>query len=486
MSDLEHDPTAPPIDPAPPPPQGPPLRPVGEAERIRALDVLRGFAIFGIFMVNIQFFCLPFMHAWGGPALADAAMNERLAQTVIKVFFEFKFISIFSLLFGIGLAMQLKRAEEAGRPFIPVYLRRMFVLAFFGLAHAIGLWYGDILFLYAVIGTAFLALVRLRVKTLVMLTAVFLLISVVMAGSCGSIQVFMIQAQAAESAGAEPSGTEADDAENVGTEDAAAADETAEPADEPDDEPDEEAEPLRGWAALKASQGDPMRDVWVEGEILAYRDGPFLDALAFRIPSYMFAMLAAAFGYGWAVLAMFCLGAALLKSGFFGPEGHAWQKRLCAGGLVVGLPLEVLVGVLSWLNEHQVNFAGVGIHVLHGLGAFALCLGYVGTITLLVNAGVLRPLFAGLAAVGRLALSNYLTQTIVATTLMYWYGLGWFNELSRPRMMLLVVGVYVVQIMVSLLWIRVFRFGPFEWLWRSLTYMRPQPLLRANHHRPGS
>ena len=87
---------------------------------------------------------------------------------------------------------------------------------------------------------------------------------------------------------------------------------------------------------------------------------------------------------------------------------------------------------------------------------------------------------------GRLALSNYLTQTIVATTLMYWYGLGWFNELSRPRRMLLVVGVYVVQIMVSLLWIRVFRFGPFEWLWRSLTYMRPQPLLRANHDRPGS
>ena len=97
----------------------------------------------------------------------------------------------------------------------------------------------------------------------------------------------------------------------------------------------------------------------------------------------------------------------------------------------------------------------------------------------MVHSGALRAAVDVIAAVGRLALSNYLLQTVVSTGLMYWWGLGWFGEVSRPQLIGLVLAIYAAQVMVSTLWLRVFRIGPAEWLWRSLTYRKPQPLMRT-------
>ena len=108
-----------------------------------------------------------------------------------------------------------------------------------------------------------------------------------------------------------------------------------------------------------------------------------------------------------------------------------------------------------------------------------MCLGLVGAAGLIVTAGVMRWAVNAVSAVGRLALSNYLLQTVVTTSLMYWWGLGWFGDLARPSQIALVLAIYGLQIPLSVLWLRVFTIGPMEWIWRSLTYLRPQPMRRA-------
>jgi uncharacterized protein len=319
---------------------------VREPQRILGLDVLRGLAIFGIYMVNMQFFALPFMHIFGYGELADATLREQVAWGVVKVFFEFKFISLFSLLFGMGLAMQLMRASAAGRSFAPLHLRRMGVLAVFGLLHGLLLWYGDILFLYAIVGTFLLLLLPLPPRTLLIIAAISIGLSVVLATGCGSIQVMakQMQGQAAGPPAAGATGVDpAPPVEEIGPEELGL-----------------EVPPERGWRAVLTSQFDPSRDVWIDGEIAAYKDGPFLDALAFRAVTYGFALIAAPFTYGWRVAGMFLLGAALMKLEFFRPDRRPWYGRLALFGLGVGLPLELLSAWLNVVNDFQYNFTALG------------------------------------------------------------------------------------------------------------------------------
>ena len=130
---------------------GPPMEPVRELERIHALDVLRGFAIFGIFMVNIAFFSMPFAELIDPSLLADASAGDQISHAIVRSLFEYKFVSLFSMLFGIGLIVQMQRAEKRNRSFVGLYLRRIFILMALGLAHGLLLWYGDILFIYSIV-----------------------------------------------------------------------------------------------------------------------------------------------------------------------------------------------------------------------------------------------------------------------------------------------------------------------------------------------
>jgi uncharacterized protein len=132
-----------------------------------------------------------------------------------------------------------------------------------------------------------------------------------------------------------------------------------------------------------------------------------------------------------------------------------------------------------------VNFATATAAFMHELGSFALCLGYTGGVCLLAGAGRARWLCAPLASVGRLTLSVYLLQTVVAAAIMYWWGWGWFNDLTRPELIALVVAICIPLIALSGVWLRFFAIGPFEWMWRSLTYGRRQPLLKRTRPPPG-
>ncbi len=479
--------------PTEPPPLAPErLRPVGESERIVALDVLRGFAIFGIFMVNMQFFAMPFAEIFAPKAFDDGPLSERLAWGLVKFLFEFKFISLFSLLFGVGLVIQMTRAEARGHGFAPVFRRRLAVLAIIGLVHGFLLWYGDILFIYACVGTILLLCRRARAKSLLIgagsIVAIVLTIQIALLGlilafggqldwSDGSSPPSV--APSDEPAAAELEGAPVDDAA-AGGEAAAEAPVEAQETDLTWSQSNPElAERLPWLAVMIDTRFNLAGEIWMDAETAAYKSGPLGDALGFRGVTYIIVVVAAVFGYGWRALSMFFVGAALMKLQFFSPVRRAWHRRLCVWGLGIGLPLELAFTSLAYLGTSEDKVAPLMLGgVCHEVGSYAMCLGLVGGMTLLVSGGALRWLTGAMACVGRLALSNYLLQTVVATAMTYWWGLGLFGDITRVQQIALVVPIYLGQIALSMLWLRFFTIGPLEWVWRSLTYLRWQKALR--------
>ena len=429
---------------------------VPEGERLGMLDLLRGFALLGIFMVNMQFFTMYF-GAFIKPAVYQGGpLIDVLAWGFVKTFCEYKFISLFSLLFGAGMVLQMTRARAKGRPFVPSYLRRMAVLAVIGLIHGYLLWYGDILFIYSVIGTVLLLGRKWRPRTLLIVA--------------GAIIAFFCAAQF-----------------TLGVIAATGAfdDFGAEKADEEPETPawSEEnpklAERFPWMAAMFDSGFEITGDQWAAAETAAYKEGPFTDALAFRAITYTLAVLVAVFGYGWRVLACFLIGAALMKLGVFARSARRWHRRMFFIGMGLGVPAELANAWFMYLggSGDRVDLAMIGATV-HEPGSLLMCLGFVGGAGMIVSSGIMPRFVRAISAVGRLALSNYLLQTVVATFLMYSWGLGYFGEVPRPWQVALVVVIYGLQIPLSVLWLRFFTIGPMEWIWRSLTYRKRQSMRR--------
>ncbi len=474
MSDSPDCPDAPPTEPPVVPPKVD-AGPVTEGRRIQVLDVIRGLAIFGIFMVNMQFFAGPLMDLLVPMIDPEATVTDRLCWLFIKVFFEYKFISIFSLLFGMGMVLQMRRRRATGRPFAPTYLRRTLVLMLIGLAHALLLWYGDILFIYSVIAFGVFWLRNLSSKVLLWLAAAGIAISIGVVG-CFAV-AGLVYAQLNP-----PDVVEARD----GAQPKHAADvpEASEPADD-DQAAQETAGETDPWsryvATLRRVGDDPGPESWREVEMIAYRDGPMAATLLTRAATFGIILIMMTFGgFLFRIAGMFLLGMALMKLDFFSPNRRRWHWALCLFGLGAGLAGELgAAGLLLTLDIREgFTWPIAFTDLIHQLASLALCLGYLGAVTLVVSSGVVRPVIEAFAAVGRLALSNYLLQTVVATGLMYWWGLGLFGEVTRVNQILLVVLIYGAQVAGSVLWLRWFTMGPCEWAWRTLTYLTLQPLLR--------
>jgi len=453
---------------------GPPMEPVQDLERIHALDVLRGFATFGIFMVNIAFFSMPIATVLDPTSLGSATASDQFWHGVMRALFEVKFITLFSILFGVGIVVQMQRAEKRGRAFVPLYLRRTFVLMAVGLIHALGLWYGDILFIYSIVAIAALFLRKLQARSLFLLGGGFFAISVLATVGLMAVNVFSV-AQLKEAEAAE-SNTDTDQADV-----------------QADAEPEMEAEgaaeliliedPQERWDHFKSllvpTTFQPGNDTWAEVDIIAYKQGPMAATFITRALTFgiMLVFVTISF-FGFRVLATFLFGMAMMKIDFFNRTNRRWHMLALSIGLVVGLPGEIFL-VWSYLHsEYSFGWLQAGAEMVHTTSSICLTFGYIGALTLIVHAGALRWLTYALSCVGRTALSNYLLQTIVATYIMYWWGLGFFNEVNRPQQYAIVLAIYCCQLVLSVLYLRVFRIGPFEWLWRSLTYLKLQPIFR--------
>ncbi|MCH8261115.1 MAG: DUF418 domain-containing protein [Planctomycetes bacterium] len=465
-------PTEPPLQETPE--IGPPMEPVREPERIHALDVLRGFAIFGIFMVNIAFFSMPIATVLDPTSLANESSSDQFWHALMRALFEVKFITLFSILFGMGLVVQMQRAEKRGRPFVGLYLRRTFVLMALGLIHALGLWYGDILFVYSFVAIVALLLRKLQPRSLVLLGGGFFALSVL--ATVGLMAISVISFAHLEKVEA---------AKSVSVTDQTEVREEADVAGESEDlaelvlieDPQERWDHFTSLIRFETFQ--PGNDVWVEVDIIAYTQGPMTATLIARAATFVVMLLFITVSFfGFRVLATFLFGMALMKLDFFNRTNRRWHMLALVIGLIVGLPGELF---LVWSYSHSdYNFGWLqgGAEIFHTTSSICLTFGYIGALTLLVHAGALRWFTYALSCVGRTALSNYLLQTIVATYIMYWWGLGFFNEVNRPQQFAIVVMIYLCQLILSVLYLRVFRIGPFEWLWRSLTYLKLQPLLR--------
>ncbi|WP_394348449.1 DUF418 domain-containing protein [Natronococcus sp.] len=406
-------------------PDGP--GPTAPTDRIVALDALRGFALLGILVINIWLFGMPAVASINPVLYGNFTGADYLAWLVSHVFFEQKFVTLFTFMFGAGIVLFLESKDRKDQPGRRLHLARTFWLLVIGLGHAYLLWYGDILVLYALSGFLVVWVWRWQpARQFVLGIAMFAIPSLLylLAG----LGYFTL--------------------------------------------PEDGRAELE--AELLASFGGGFSP---EREIEIYRSG-WVDQLAHRVPVvFEFHTLGFLFEAFWMLGGLMIIGMALYKWDIItNGRSTRFYRRVFAGFGGAGLAL-VLVGVwvreaLAWETLPVITLA----FQFNYWGSLLLAIGYLAGIMLLcrrVRDGVV---VRALSAVGRTAFSNYLLQTVLATTIFYGHGLGLFGQLSRAELLGVVVLIWAIQIPLSVWWLGRFRFGPVEWVWRTLTYRRRQPM----------
>jgi uncharacterized protein len=426
--------------------------PVAPAERVTAVDVLRGVALLGILPMNIVGFAWPFAAYFDPTAGGGFEGLDRVIWIVCHLVFDQKMLTIFSMLFGAGLVLMGDRAEARGRSLTKVYYRRVLWLLVIGMIHAYLIWDGDILITYAQCGLLLYLFRRKSPRTLIVLGACLILVAALV-GFAISFGIEFVKDSAAIAAAAEKVGER----------------------------------PPRFRSALRTVWDEDLRADFAptpeerakkhNEEIAVYRGG-YLGIVRHRVSEVvMMQTVGFVLFMVWGVGGRMLMGMGLMKLGVFAAARPArFYGRLIVLGYGLGLPL-VTYDTFVLINE---GFAGPALlrskATYNEISSVLVALGHVGVVMLAARAGALPWLTSRLAAVGRMALTNYLTHSLVCTTIFYGYGFGLFATINRTGLMGIVLAIWAVQLMVSPLWLAHFRFGPAEWVWRSLTYWRPQPM----------
>ncbi|MEA2753601.1 MAG: uncharacterized protein QOI41_7744 [Myxococcales bacterium] len=381
--------------------------PIAGSERAIALDALRGVALFGVLLVNVLTIFRVSLFAQFLVRTARRSGADYVVSRMSAMGLEFKAFTLFSLLFGIGLAAQHERTRQRGVAFGRYAARRLGFLLVLGLAHLFLVWNGDVLTLYALLGIIAAPLLRLSTRALFALA-----LALFVAHLC----------------------------------------------------PLPFPTPFASYRAL--------HDHVIESYD-AYGRGTFGEALAFRIREVR-PVAALLFWTTPRVLGLFLLGACAWRAGVFRGEQRTLVRFVAGVGLVSG-------GALTWLASSDGVDLGTWRDVASRAASLVLALGYGAAIVAvfdeprLPHAKAVLRLFAPL---GQMALTSYLTQSIVLSALFYGWGLGLFGRLGEAEAAAIGVAIFVVQVAFSTAWLRRYRFGPVEWLWRSFTYGARQPMRR--------
>jgi len=427
------------------------FEPVSARERLTTLDVLRGCALLGILMMNIPYFAMPaaayaLLNAWGGNDGAN--LWTFFIQWTL---FEGKMRALFSILFGAGIILFIEHAT-ARRDSIEVgdlFVRRMLWLMLFGILHAWFIWYGDILYPYAICGLLIFPLRKLSPRTLFITAGVSLLLL---------------------TGGVVADGFNKQSQKNEGTA-AMAAEAAGRPLTE------EEKEAKETWEAVLERQA-PTREQMQE-EVDAYRSG-YLEALKQRATvNRKFHFIPLYFPIFIDFWALMLIGMAFYKLGILqGERPIGFYVRMAIIGYAIGLPLNATSAYLmyAWNFDFIGNeFANVPAFQI---GRVATVLAHLSLIVIVVKRGWLRGLTERLAAVGRMAFSNYISHSLICSLIFYSPGFGLMGQLQRYQLYFVVFGIWAFNLLWSQWWLSRFRFGPLEWCWRSLTYWRRQPMRR--------
>ncbi|HQY88436.1 MAG TPA: DUF418 domain-containing protein [Tepidisphaeraceae bacterium] len=400
----------------------PPEIPIGRpsSDRVWMIDAIRGFALLGILLLNIQSFAMPLEAYFNAQAWLPTERGMLVAH-VMDVVGEGRFMSIFSILFGVGIVMQGERQHERATS---IHIRRMLWLLAIGLIHAYIFWYGDILTCYALAGLAIFWLRKYSAKTL-------LWIALGLIGFGILFQLAMFAAMMFTP-------------------------------------PDQQFNPF----VLGEGTAEERR----VAEVTAMR-GSWLDQMSYRGPYALMIQIFMIFAMP-GLAGLMLLGMSLFKFGWFDFDRCRRARALM---MVIGIGLGWTLGAAGmWLSRPGGPFEKPAAQGSDPLAAFAIPLTAIGYISALMfvcqllGARLLHPL----ACVGRTALSCYLTHTLICTTIFYGHGFGLFGNYDRFQLLGFVVGIWIAQLIIAPLWLSAFRFGPMEWLWRSLTYARLQPLTK--------
>ncbi len=397
-----------------------------DSERIRSLDLLRGFAILGILYMNIQAFSMPFS-AYANPTTYGDLHGANLAVWLAgRILVDQKFMSMFSALFGAGIVLMTGRVEARGIRPLRLHYRRMGWLLLIGLAHGFLLWSGDILVAYAICGSIIYRARKWTPRRL--LTAAFLLF--LFGGAIGFFAT-------------------------------------------------------RYFDRFPADFQEFARESWqppryVTAETLADYRGGWLAQNRQRDVETFFIDTTGFMFYGWRVVGLMLAGMALYKLDILtarrSTKFYAWMMAV---GFGLGIPLASYGAwrvMQSGFSFGYGNFVGAQFNYWDSL---TVCVGWIGLMMLVSKRWGDSPRLRPLAAAGQMAFTNYLLQTVLCTTLFYGHGFGLYGRVSRVEQLGIVIAVWIVELTLSPIWLRHFRFGPFEWLWRSLTYGHRQPMRRA-------
>ncbi|WP_214628359.1 DUF418 domain-containing protein [Paenibacillus agaridevorans] len=394
----------------------------GREARAAHLDMIRGLALLGIVIANMPLFASASVYMNMVNVEWWSAAADLLVKQLIYIAIDYKFISIFSFLFGAGFILFLQNAERKGRRGTALYIRRLVVLLLFGALHSYFIWLGDILLVYAMLGFALLAFYRRKLNTL-LYTALGLLL----------IPAAWIAAHTF-------------------------------------------APELVPWGLPLGPSADEALRLLHDSNAV-YSGGTYEEIFRQRLVDLSHLQNSSLLTIPL-TFAMFLLGAYGWQKGWLrDPDRHVAAIRKVwrwSGGIGI-----LFLAFQLWLY-HTVDAGQIGFNTAHWAGILiagpAIALFYMASLLLLIRRSFWRQLFTPLQAAGRMALTNYLLQSFVCTFLFYSYGLGWYGQIAPSIGLALSLLIFAVQVWLSGLWLRRFRFGPFEWVWRSLTYGKRQSM----------
>jgi uncharacterized protein len=359
---------------------------------------------------------------------------DAAAFYFIRFFVDGKFLTLFALLFGIGFAIQIMRVEERGATIAPIYVRRMIVLLLIGLAHLFLLWYGDILYSYALIGLLLILFRQCNDKTLMIWGLVLALLAPVL------LNVAQLSIPLIMGVTSRPIGT-------------------------------------------------TTRSTLNEHLLITFAEGSYLEILRMNA-SYLVSerLRINSFSSVTVLVTMYVRELGKFLIGFYAGRRRLFHnitadRVLFRKLLWWSLPLGVLCTGLNilWPALLRAGMVEAGspwrviFFIFNEVGALALCFSYVSAIALLFQRDVWRERLSVLAPAGRMALTNYLFQSVLCICIFYGVGLGMMGKMRPSVCVLAALSIYIGQIIISRWWLNRFQFGPIEWLWRSLTYGKVQP-----------
>ena len=436
--------------------------PISQDDRIILLDSLRGIAVLGILLMNIPAFGIAHSAIFDYTLMEGGKLNYFVWYVFGPGVFEGSQRAIFSMLFGAGMLIFISRLEKRTTGLMPaeLFLRRQLWLLLFGLFNAyVLLWYWDILYHYAVCGIILFAFRRVQPRYLLIAAGVCLLLSLARENR----DLYKDKAMIAKG------------------EKVAMIDTTRQKLTE---KQKEELEAMQGFKERSSPEAKKKK---LEKELKENR-GSYAEVYEARSNRSAQGETKALFYFLiWDVLLFMFLGMAFFKMGILQGEAktkvYLWMAVL---GLAIGLPL-------SWLfvrEDVNYNFNWFEIVKNREFGFYQLqrvvhCIGFFGLIMLLYKSNWFKWLFALMRPVGQMAFTNYLMQSLMCGLFFYGIGFGYFGNLQRYELYYVVLAVWIIEIAWSHIWLKFFRFGPLEWLWRSLTYWKRQPFRKTEQASSG-